>query len=74
MQAALAEAARGRTTIAVAHRLSTIANADRIYVMDAGRIAESGTHADLLARGGLYARMWKRQSEAGDQAVSSDAL
>tara|TARA_R110000868_G_scaffold291585_1_gene552093 strand:- start:1482 stop:3359 length:1878 start_codon:yes stop_codon:yes gene_type:complete len=73
VQAALAEAARGRTTIAVAHRLSTIANADRIYVMDAGRIAESGTHADLLARDGLYARMWKRQSEAGDQAVSSDA-
>ncbi|WP_417491467.1 ABCB family ABC transporter ATP-binding protein/permease [Maricaulis sp.] len=74
VQAALAEAARGRTTIAVAHRLSTIANADRIYVMEAGAIAEAGTHAELLARDGLYARMWKRQSEAGDPAMAIDAL
>lgn len=74
VQAALAEAARGRTTIAVAHRLSTIANADRIYVMDAGIITEAGTHAELLARNGLYARMWKRQSEAGDPVMAIDAL
>tara|TARA_R110000868_G_scaffold51823_2_gene163822 strand:+ start:5497 stop:7374 length:1878 start_codon:yes stop_codon:yes gene_type:complete len=74
VQAALAEAARGRTTIAVAHRLSTIANADRIYVMDAGVITEAGTHTELLARDGLYARMWKRQSEAGDPVMAIDAL
>lgn len=66
VQVALAEAARGRTTIAVAHRLSTIAGADRILVLDDGHVAESGTHAELLAKDGLYAAMWKRQSEAGE--------
>jgi len=70
VQTALAEAAKGRTTIAVAHRLSTIAKADRIFVMEAGRIAETGTHEDLLARGGLYAGMWARQSQAGATPVS----
>lgn len=74
VQTALAEAAKGRTTIAVAHRLSTIASADRIYVMDAGIIVEVGTHNELLALDGLYARMWKRQSEAGDPAMTIDAL
>lgn len=69
VQAALAEAARGRTTIAVAHRLSTIAGADRIFVLDDGRVAESGTHDELLARDGLYAAMWRRQSEAGEGSV-----
>jgi ABC-type multidrug transport system, ATPase and permease components len=52
----------GKTVIAIAHRLSTIARMDRIVVLDDGRIAEEGTHADLLARGGLYARFWERQS------------
>jgi ATP-binding cassette subfamily B multidrug efflux pump len=52
----------GRTVIAVAHRLSTIARMDRLVVMEAGRIVEQGSHADLLARGGAYARMWNRQS------------
>lgn len=69
VQAALADAARGRTTIAVAHRLSTIAGADRIFVLDDGRVAESGTHDELLARDGLYAAMWRRQSEAGEGSV-----
>ncbi|MDF1768774.1 ABC transporter ATP-binding protein/permease [Maricaulis sp.] len=64
VQAALSDAARGRTTIAVAHRLSTIAGADRIFVLDAGRVAETGTHDELLAMDGLYADMWRRQSEA----------
>ena len=52
----------GKTVIAIAHRLSTISRMDRIVVLDGGRIAEQGTHADLLARDGLYARFWNRQS------------
>ncbi len=53
---------QGKTVIAIAHRLSTIAEMDRILVMDRGRIVEQGSHADLLAKGGLYARFWARQS------------
>ncbi len=52
----------GKTVIAIAHRLSTIAQMDRILVLDAGRIVEDGSHADLLAQGGLYAQFWSRQS------------
>ncbi len=62
IQAALDVAMVGKTVIAIAHRLSTIAKMDRIVVMDAGRIVEEGTHEALLARGGLYARYWRRQS------------
>ncbi|MFV0385568.1 ABC transporter ATP-binding protein [Paracoccus sp. (in: a-proteobacteria)] len=53
---------QGKTVIAIAHRLSTIAAMDRLVVMDRGRIAEQGSHAELLQRGGLYARLWARQS------------
>nr|WP_317620659.1 ABC transporter ATP-binding protein [Actinoplanes sp. KI2] len=58
----LDEVMAGRTVIAIAHRLSTIARMDRIVVLDAGRIIEQGTHAELLDRGGLYADLWSRQS------------
>lgn len=59
LQAALSELVRGRTVIVVAHRLSTVAGADQILVMDAGQIVESGRHDELVAAGGLYARLWE---------------
>ncbi len=62
IQATLAAASRGRTTIIIAHRLSTIVGADQIIVLDRGRIAERGTHGELLATGGLYAELWARQA------------
>ena len=57
MQAALENLMQGRTTLVIAHRLSTIENADRIVVLQQGRIAETGSHAELLASAGIYARM-----------------
>lgn len=62
IQAELVGLMQNRTVIAIAHRLSTIAHLDRIAVMEAGRITELGTHAELLRKGGLYARFWERQS------------
>ncbi len=65
VQAALDNAARGRTTIAIAHRLSTVINADVIFVVDAGEVVERGTHTELIATGGVYARLFAEQSRPG---------
>jgi ATP-binding cassette subfamily B multidrug efflux pump len=62
IQASLDALMAGKTVVAIAHRLSTIAAMDRLIVLDEGRIVEEGDHASLLARGGLYARLWARQS------------
>jgi ATP-binding cassette subfamily B protein len=64
IQDALDEVARNRTTLTIAHRLSTIVRADRILVLEAGRLVEQGTHAELIAKGGLYASLWARQRQA----------
>ena len=80
IQAALDEVSRNRTTIVIAHRLSTVVAADEILVLQAGNIIERGKHADLLAQEGLYAEMWDRQREASEaedklrQAKENDTL
>jgi ATP-binding cassette subfamily B multidrug efflux pump len=62
IQEQLTSLMQGKTVIAIAHRLSTIAAMDRLVVLEAGKIIEEGTHAELLARGGHYAQLWERQS------------
>jgi subfamily B ATP-binding cassette protein MsbA len=70
VQAALETLMQGRTTLVIAHRLSTVERADKIVVLSQGRIVESGTHAELLARGGVYAGLYRVQTaEAGHQAA-----
>jgi ABC-type transport system involved in Fe-S cluster assembly fused permease/ATPase subunit len=64
IQASLAEVAAGRTTLIIAHRLSTVIDADQILVLDGGHIVERGNHRELIARDGAYATMWARQQEA----------
>ena len=63
IQQSLREVSRGRSTLVIAHRLSTVADADEIVVLVAGEVVERGRHPDLLAQGGVYAEMWKRQAE-----------
>jgi ATP-binding cassette, subfamily B, bacterial len=69
IQAALAEVVKGRTTIAIAHRLSTLRHSDRILVVDAGHIVESGSHTELMGNGGIYARLVKMQGVAAAPTV-----
>ena len=64
IQDALDRVSKGRTTLVIAHRLSTVVGADEIIVLDEGKLVERGTHAELLEKGGLYAGMWNRQREA----------
>jgi ABC-type multidrug transport system ATPase subunit len=64
IQDALDRVAVDRTTLVIAHRLSTIVHADSIIVLDKGRLIEQGTHAELIARNGLYASLWSRQRQA----------
>jgi ATP-binding cassette subfamily B protein len=71
VQDALNEASAGRTTLMVAHRLSTVISADEILVLEAGRIIERGSHAALLAKGGKYADMWQRQARSTDSALAA---
>jgi ATP-binding cassette subfamily B protein len=66
IQAELKSAAQGKTALVIAHRLSTVVDAHAIVVMEQGRIVEQGAHAELLARDGVYARMWRLQQSGGD--------
>ena len=75
IQSQLKEIAKNRTTLVIAHRLSTVADAQQILVLDHGRIVERGTHPQLLALDGLYAQMWQRQqANRDDEAEEDDAL
>jgi ATP-binding cassette subfamily B protein len=73
IQGELKRISENRTTLVIAHRLSTIVDADRILVMEHGRIAEAGTHRELLARDGIYAHMWALQQQERRDAEPVEA-
>jgi ABC-type transport system involved in Fe-S cluster assembly fused permease/ATPase subunit len=72
IQASLAEVAAGRTTLIIAHRLSTVVDADQILVLDGGHVVERGHHRELLAQDGVYAAMWARQQEAARREAAME--
>ena len=72
VQKALHGVMENRTTLVIAHRLATVLEADRILVMEAGRVVEEGTHATLVARNGIYARLARLQFETGAAALAGD--
>jgi ATP-binding cassette subfamily B protein len=72
IQEALDNLVRGRTTIAIAHRLSTLRKADRLVVLEHGRVIEVGQHADLLAAGGRYAQLYQAQMQLGQELGSPE--
>ena len=71
VEEAMEELLRGRTTIIIAHRLSTVRRADRVLVLDRGVVTESGTHEELLAASGLYARLYRGQFRDGELALNA---
>ena len=73
IQETLERIAESRTTILIAHRLSTVVNADQIAVLDEGRVVERGTHDELLERGGLYADLWARQAAERSEDTTAEA-
>jgi ATP-binding cassette subfamily B protein len=72
IQSNLQTASEGRTTLIIAHRLSTVIDADEILVLSGGRIVERGSHAALLAQDGVFAAMWRRQQEATETGITAD--
>ena len=72
IQQALSVLSKGKTVIMIAHRLSSITDADCIYVLQDGEIAESGTHSGLIQKNGIFTRMWKNYSEAAEWKISKE--